>query len=100
VHTAEMPTENGGRIRVATSPGLDQMAVDTDELPPLDEDRVYQLWAIRDGTISSVGVLEPDRGVAMAMPTSDTEVAITVEPAGGSEQPTTEPIMRVNPSQL
>jgi anti-sigma-K factor RskA len=99
-HTAEVPTDNGGRIRVAASPGLNQMAVDTDELPPLDDGRVYQLWAIRGGTISSVGVLEPDRGVAMEMPPADTQVAITVEPAGGSEQPTSEPITAVEVGQL
>ena len=98
--TATMETENGGRISVAASPGLNQMAVDTDELPPLDDQHVYQLWAVRDGGMESVGVLEPEKGAYMDMPTPDTEVAITVEPRGGSEQPTTEPIMRVNPSEI
>jgi anti-sigma-K factor RskA len=45
-------------------------------------------------------VLEPEKGAYMDMPTPDTEVAITVEPRGGSAQPTTEPIMRVNPSEI
>jgi anti-sigma-K factor RskA len=99
-HRAEMPTENGGTIRVAASPELNQMAVDTDELPPLDEQHVYQLWAVHDGAMESVGVLEPDKGAYMDMPTPDTEVAITVEPVGGSAQPTTDPIMRVNPSEI
>lgn len=99
-HRAEMPTENGGTIRVAASPELNQMAVDTDELPPLDDQHVYQLWAVHDGAMESVGVLEPDKGAYMDMPTPDTEVAITVEPVGGSEQPTTDPIMRVNPSEI
>lgn len=99
-HRAEMPTENGGTIRVAASPELNQMAVDTDELPPLDDQHVYQLWAVHDGAMQSVGVLEPDKGAYMDMPTPDTEVAITVEPVGGSAQPTTDPIMRVNPSEI
>ncbi len=99
-HKAEMPTENGGTIRVAASPELNQMAVDTDELPPLDDRHVYQLWAVHGDAMESVTVLEPEKGAYMDMPTPDTEVAITVEPAGGSEQPTTEPIMRVNPSQI
>ena len=99
-NTATMETANGGKISVATSPGRGEMAVDTDELPPLDSEHVYQLWAIQDGAISSVGVLEPAKGAAMAMPEPDVEVAITVEPAGGSTQPTTEPIMRVNPSEV
>lgn len=99
-NTATMPTANGGKISVATSPRLGEMAVDTDELPALDEEHVYQLWAIRDGAISSVGVLEPEKGASMEMPDPDTEVAITVEPVGGSRQPTTDPIMQVNPSEV
>jgi anti-sigma-K factor RskA len=99
-NTARMETANGGEIAVATSPELGQMAVDTDELPELDDEHVYQLWAIKDGAMSSVGVLEPEKGASMEMPAPDIEVAITVEPAGGSEQPTTEPIMQVNPSSV
>ncbi|MGH3330897.1 MAG: anti-sigma factor, partial [Nocardioidaceae bacterium] len=89
-----------GKISVATSPSLNEMAVDTDELPKLDDQHVYQLWAIAGGTTSSVLVLEPDKGASMEMPAAGTEVAITVEPAGGSEQPTTDPIMRVAPSEV
>jgi anti-sigma-K factor RskA len=99
-HTAKMPTEIGGEIRVAASPELNQMAVDTDGLPPPPEDHVYQLWAVHDGSMESVTVLEPEKGASMEMPTPDTEVAITVEPLGGSEQPTTDPIMQVNPSAI
>lgn len=99
-NTATMATENGGRISVATSPALGQMAVDTDELPELDDEHVYQLWAIRGESVAPVGILEREKGAAMPMPGPDTEVAITVEPAGGSQQPTTAPIMRVNPSSV
>ncbi len=99
-HTAEMPTENGGTIRVAASPELNQMAVDTDELPELDAEHVYQLWAVHGQEMQSVGVLEPEKGAFMEMPEPDTEVAITVEPLGGSDQPTTDPIMQVNPSEV
>lgn len=98
--TATMETENGGRISVAASPGLNQMAVDTDELPALDDEHVYQLWSVQGQQMQSVGVLEPEKGASMEMPGPDTEVAITVEPVGGSARPTTQPIMRVNPSQI
>jgi anti-sigma-K factor RskA len=99
-HTATMETAIGGRISVAASPGLNQMAVDTAELPPLDGEHVYQLWAVRDGGMEPVTVLEPEKGAHMDMPAPDTAVAITVEPVGGSEQPTGEPIMEVNPSEI
>jgi hypothetical protein len=95
-----METTNGGKISVATSPGLNEMAVDTDELPKLDKEHVYQLWAIQDGTVSPVLVLEPEKGAFMEMPGEGTEVAITIEPSGGSEQPTTDPIMQVAPSEV
>ncbi|MDE3725131.1 anti-sigma factor [Nocardiopsis sp. N85] len=68
-------------------------------LEPLrDED--YQLWFTRvDGTVYSAGVLPVDeQGVVAPIPAApegaDTQgVAVTVEPLGGSEQPTSEPIM-------
>jgi len=99
-NTATMETSNGGKISVATSPELNEMAIDTDELPVLDDEHVYQLWAIHDDVVESVTVLAPEKGASMEMPSSDTEVAITIEPAGGSEQPTTEPIMRAKPSEV
>lgn len=103
-HTAEMPVEAAGqegRIRVAASPELDQMAVDSDELPPLDDEHVYKLWAVHGDEMELVGVLEPEKGAFMGMPTPDTEVAITVEPLDAPpDRPTGEPIMRVNPSEI
>ena len=98
--TAEVDTSQGV-VRVATSPGRGEMAVDTSGLRPLDEQHVYQVWSIADGTPSSVVVLpDPDRGASMEMPAAGTQVAITVEPAGGSEQPTTEPIVAVDPGEV
>ena len=100
-HKATMETTNGGKISVATSPSRNEMAVDTDELPDLDEGQVYQLWAIADGQAESAGLLEdPTKGAAMEMPAEGTDVAITIEPSGGSEQPTTDPIMSVDPSDV
>ena len=99
-HTAEVDTSHGA-VRVATSPGRGEMAVDTSGLQPLDEEHVYQVWSIADGTPSSVLVLpDPDQGASMEMPAAGTQVAITVEPAGGSEQPTTEPIVAVDPGEV
>lgn len=99
-HTAEVETPKG-TLRVATSSSKGEMAVDTRDLAPLDPGHVYQLWAIVDGSPTSVGVLEDkDAGASMDMPATGTEVAITVEPVGGSEQPTTDPIAQVDPSSV
>ncbi len=99
-HVAEVETTHGP-LRVATSPNENEMAVDTSDLVPLDQEHVYQLWAIQDGGPVSVGVLEdPKGGAAMEMPATGTQVAITVEPAGGSEQPTSDPIAQVDPAAV
>ena len=96
-----MKTSNGGEVKVATSPSLGQMAVDTDELPELTGGQVYQIWSITGATTESAAVLDdPDAGAAMAMPSEGVAVAITIEPDGGSEQPTTEPIIRMVPSEV
>jgi len=99
--TSTVPTNNGSEILVATSPSRGEMAVDTDALPELGDNEVYQLWAIADGTYESAAVLDdPKQGAAMAMPSEGVEVAITIEPGDGSEQPTTDPIMSVVPSEV
>jgi anti-sigma-K factor RskA len=99
-HTAEVDTSHGA-VRVATSPQRGEMAVDTSGLQRLDQGHVYQLWSIVDGTPTSVGVLDdPGKGASMAMPEPGTQVAITVEPAGGSERPTTDPIVEVDPASV
>ena len=77
------------------------MAVDTSSLVPLDDEHVYQVWTVVAGEPVPVVVLEqPDTGAHMGMPEPGTQVAITVEPAGGSERPTTEPIAQLDPSTV
>lgn len=96
--TSTLPTANGGKIVVATSEELGKMAVDTEKLPELDDTRVYQLWTVTGDTPSSAGLVpDIDEGAAMTLPPPGTQVAITVEPAGGSTLPTTTPIAVVEP---
>jgi anti-sigma-K factor RskA len=99
-HEAKVSTEYG-EVRVATSPSRNEMAVDARDLEPLDGGRVYQVWSIRGTEQDPVVVLEGDvRGASMAMPGEGTTVAITVEPAGGSKVPTSEPIVTVDPGAV
>ena len=98
-HKATVDTANGGKLTVATSPRLNEMAVETDALPHLGKGQVYQIWAVHHGAMTSAAVLSnPDTGAAMQMPAPGTSVAITIEPAGGSSQPTTKPIVTVDPA--
>jgi anti-sigma-K factor RskA len=70
-------------------------ALVVDGLPPLGEDRQYQLWLIRNGQRTSGALFSTDEkdygGTRIRAPLSLLEysaVEITVEPAGGSPEPT------------
>ncbi|MGZ4437330.1 MAG: anti-sigma factor [Nocardioides sp.] len=100
-HKATVETSNGGRLTVATSASLGSMAVETDRLPQLGDRQVYQLWTMTNGVAISAGVLKDVRdGASMPMPGKRSQVAITIEPAGGSPQPTTNPIVTVKPASV
>lgn len=75
-------------------------ALVVDGLPPLDEDHEYQLWLIRDGERTSGAIFSTDEnsygGMRIRAPLSLLEyssVGITIEPAGGSPQPTGERVL-------
>ncbi|MFC9683608.1 anti-sigma factor, partial [Streptomyces sp. NPDC056948] len=59
--------------------------------------RVHQLWLMRPGAQPrSLGLLKGDTPlVATSLGSSATSLAVTVEPAGGSPQPTTQPIVQL-----
>jgi hypothetical protein len=67
-------------------------------MPGVPPDRAWQAWFIADGTPASAGIMQlgPD-GLAVLEglePTSGTSViALTEEPAGGSDGPTTTPVV-------
>jgi anti-sigma-K factor RskA len=72
-------------------------AVVVAEVPELAPGTTYQMWAISDGTPSSLGTMAPDAdGRARSVVPFDADhsdlFAVTVEPAGGSDQPTSEPL--------
>jgi anti-sigma-K factor RskA len=70
-------------------------ALVVDGLPPLGESQQYQLWLIRDGQRTSGAVFSTDEnsygGTRIRAPRSLLDysaIGITIEPAGGSSQPT------------
>jgi len=73
----------------------DNGALVVDGLPPLDADRQYQLWLIREGERTSGAVFSTDEdnygGTRVRVAGSLLEYSaadITIEPTGGSSQPT------------
>jgi len=70
-------------------------ALVVDRLPPLDNGQQYQLWLVRDGRIISGAVFSTDEenygGTRIEVSESLLEyssVDVTIEPSGGSPQPT------------
>jgi anti-sigma-K factor RskA len=90
---------SGGKVTVASSVGQNAGVVllGADAAPA--DGRVYQLWTIRGGAAKSAGPLNPGQASAVqivnGLPGS-AQVAVTVEPAGGSSQPTSTPIATVD----
>ena len=66
-------------------------------LPEPPEGRTYQLWLMRGDEVTSGGTFDSSDGFArVEVPRSVEQferAAVTVEPAGGSEEPTSEPVM-------
>ncbi|WP_369369782.1 anti-sigma factor [Promicromonospora sp. Populi] len=86
--------EGGGQASVLVADG--DLFFRAEDLPDLDPDRAYQLWVVApDGSVSSAGVLAEDDGdvSSLVRQADGIGIAVTVEPEGGSEQPTTDPIV-------
>lgn len=66
--------------------------LDPQRLPSLDDDHQYQLWALKNNQPTDLGtVLKGDIGFQQMKNATDADAfAITLEPLGGSEQPTLE----------
>jgi anti-sigma-K factor RskA len=59
----------------------------------------YQLWAVQDGSWNTIGVCNTDadgwwQGSFPYALRPGEDVAVTVEPAGGSARPTSQPILQ------
>jgi anti-sigma-K factor RskA len=65
--------------------------------------REYQLWVLRDGAALSAGVMDDDDGSVRAVADDfrpGDALAVTVEPAGGSPSPTTDPVVVLTPTEV
>ena len=65
-----------------------QMFLAFDKVPP--EERVYQAWCLSEGEARALGTWEGYTFLAEALTPGGT-LAVTLEPPGGSPQPTSEP---------
>ena len=92
-------SSNGINITLVYTPSDAAASISLDGLPAIGSDQTYQLWTIGPGALPvSAGLLErlDDGTAAQSLSGSfegGTTFAITVEPGGGSEQPTTAPLI-------
>ena len=91
-------TSKGGVAVVVLDAATRKLVVATSGLPALPAGQVYQLWLIGPVKIVSAGLL-PTAPAGVTTPVVATgivkgdKLGLTVEPAGGSKQPTTTPIV-------
>ncbi len=87
--------DSGGSATVVAADGTALFR--TADLRVLPSDRVYQLWLVSGDDVQSAGVL--GRGGQLAAIVEDVSatdaLAVTVEPSGGSEEPTGEVVLRI-----
>jgi anti-sigma-K factor RskA len=97
--TVSSSVSTGGRAAVVTSKTKSTSVLVTDGLTPAPDGKTYQIWFIGSGgTATSAGFVPPGDHTATVLdgdPATASAVGVTVEPAGGSAQPTTLPVLAV-----
>lgn len=96
---ARTDVAGGGTGTLVVSADREQAAFLTASLPATNQGETYQLWAIDDTGATSIGLLQPDDGRATTLvdlPEGTTTFGMSVEPAGGSPEPTTDPVLLLN----
>jgi anti-sigma-K factor RskA len=96
--TADIST--GGIATLVWSGELAQAALIAEGMKPLSDGQVYELWYIGETGPRAAGTFTVDEnGTVRQMLEGDMQagdlVGVTIEPAGGSEQPTTDPIVGI-----
>jgi anti-sigma-K factor RskA len=92
--------QDGATGTVVVSQSRNKAAFLTSGLPRPPQGKVYQLWFSSNGQFRSAGLMDgakPDNAVLMdGQVDAASGMGITVEPAGGSAQPTTDPLALMN----
>ena len=87
----------GADVEVA-SINKDRIILVADNLPSVPDDRTCQIWVIKGDVPEPSGLFQPDGNMTATPITNSIQkadtIAVTVEPAGGSEQPTSDPVLQ------
>ncbi|MEV7416468.1 anti-sigma factor [Streptomyces sp. NPDC089919] len=85
---------NGALTTVVASNRQNRAVFSAAHLPAPGAGKTYQLWLDHDGTMRPAGLLDHDGTVILTGDSADAgAVGLTLEPTGGSPQPTTDPLL-------
>ncbi|MFB9308994.1 anti-sigma-K factor RskA [Agromyces hippuratus] len=97
VESSTHEIEGGGAVTLYWSAEQSRSGVVVEGLPDVGDASTYELWYIDDAGAQSAGTFDVAEGETWRVLEGDfapgVAVGVTVEPAGGSPQPTTEPIV-------
>lgn len=96
--TITVEGEAGSSARVVVSASRGEAVFLADGMDQVSAEQTYELWLIDDAGAEPAGLFDVDeQGRATQVLTGDLEsaaaIGVTVEPAGGSPQPTSDPVM-------
>ncbi len=95
VTTANKTFDTGGSVKMYSSASVDSAVIIAKGLPAPGDGKVYQVWMIDKSGPTSQGTFETNGKMIMKGVAGADRVAVTVEPSGGSKQPTTAPIATI-----
>lgn len=94
---------DAGRATVTRSESLRRAVITTEGMAPAPQGKVFEVWLQDDeGAMLPAGLMPPGEDNQLVLEgdaAAATAAGITVEPAGGSDEPTTEPIALFDFSQ-
>jgi anti-sigma-K factor RskA len=90
---------DGSYVVLESADSDDSVTVTMEGFARLPEGQAYQVWAIREGRWLRIGVCNTDeegwwKGDFAFSVQPGESIALTVEPTGGSDTPTSEPLLR------
>jgi anti-sigma-K factor RskA len=86
---------DGGTVTLIVSPGQDAAVASLRGMPRLPAGKTYQLWKINGDVATSAGTIPADAVVPIKELSSAKAFGVSIEPAGGSTQPTKDQIIGI-----
>ncbi|RNI19507.1 anti-sigma factor [Flexivirga caeni] len=90
---------DGGSLVMVFSAKEEKAVATLQDVPAAATGKVYQAWFVTPSGMVDAGLLQPGKPTVLRGSTANASgAAVTVEPAGGSKQPTSKPIVVVSMS--